>query len=342
MSNDRNEVVLNVYGVMGRQEIVRGGIVEHPILDADGSQTDITTSTGRWLVEYNGENRPVMWTRVASNSSTPNSVTPTLIPMSYDRMGRRVRSCDETFVYDGYLNIGSTIWDPTEPVATRSLVWLNGNALSYYFHDGNKNVADILGAEICHYEYTPFCKKASHSVEANPWQFASEWTDEFLSLVYYNYRSYNPFIGRWIARDRISETGGLNLYVMAENNPILQSDCRGDNIVALIVMAALAEIAGHYACDWYAESGLLDETDAYKHCMVSCRYSNCSSIINGKIAAAILTIIGGIIHEVISDGNTWEGAIDDIKSNLIGIIGSLIPGQSCEDACECEKGRWNR
>jgi len=43
--------------------IVRGGVAEHPAFDADGNQTDIVTGTGRWLVEYNGENRPVRWTR---------------------------------------------------------------------------------------------------------------------------------------------------------------------------------------------------------------------------------------------------------------------------------------
>ena len=30
--------------------------------DADGNQTLVTTSTGAWQVEYNGENRPVRWT----------------------------------------------------------------------------------------------------------------------------------------------------------------------------------------------------------------------------------------------------------------------------------------
>lgn len=63
---------------------------------------------------------------------------------------------------------------------------------------------------------------------------------------------------------------------------------------------------------------------------------------NGKLGAAIQTFIGGVIHEVISDHNTLEGAMDDIKSNLIGIAGSLLPSTGCEDACKCEKGKWNR
>ena len=33
-----------------------------PLFDDDGNQTLIQTSTGIWSVQYNGENRPVLWT----------------------------------------------------------------------------------------------------------------------------------------------------------------------------------------------------------------------------------------------------------------------------------------
>ena len=49
-----------------------------------------TTAWDGWSVTYNGENRPVLWENVSTNSPTHNSSTPTLISMSYDRMGRRV------------------------------------------------------------------------------------------------------------------------------------------------------------------------------------------------------------------------------------------------------------
>ena len=116
-------------------EIVRSGVTEHPAFDADGNQTDITTGTGRWLVEYNGENRPIRWIRPADG---------TMLEMAYDSRGRRVHSSGDTFVYDGYLNVGATVWDPTEPVATRPLVWLKDNNMAYYLHDGNKNVTDVV------------------------------------------------------------------------------------------------------------------------------------------------------------------------------------------------------
>ena len=73
----------------------------------DGNQTLIKTATGIWSVTYNGENRPILWENVSTNSPTPNSSTPTLILKSYDRMGRRVMKNDLRFVYDGYLQIAN-------------------------------------------------------------------------------------------------------------------------------------------------------------------------------------------------------------------------------------------
>ena len=43
--------------------IVRGGVAERSSFDLDGNQTNVVTATGEWSVEYNGENRPVLWRR---------------------------------------------------------------------------------------------------------------------------------------------------------------------------------------------------------------------------------------------------------------------------------------
>ncbi len=139
-----------------------------PQYDADGNQTLIKTETGIWSVVYNAENRPIRW-----------QSGDIVITMAFDRMGRRVemrtvKDGAETlqrFVYDNYLCIQqlrtpsntlyqSYVWDPTEPIATRPLVFLPASGvLSYYFHDGNKNVSDLVslsGDVVVHYAYTPF------------------------------------------------------------------------------------------------------------------------------------------------------------------------------------------
>lgn len=125
-----------------------------PEFDADGNQTLIQTSTGIWQVEYNGENRPVLWTQGGKR-----------IEMIYDRLGRRVSYKSLTgntvtrhnkFLYKGYLCVQELkaaspwgihrefVWDPTESVATRPLQFRMPDKQTnhFYMFDGNKNVSE--------------------------------------------------------------------------------------------------------------------------------------------------------------------------------------------------------
>ena len=200
-----------------------------PQFDDDGNQTLIKTATGIWSVTYNGENRPIHW----SNGSTN-------IVMSFDRMGRRVTKNDLRFVYDGYLQIANFevastnsqlathnsqlfIWDPTEPVATRPLVWNRDTSSEYYSHDGNKNVSEVVatdGATCAHYEYAPFGAARimlGEEAQSNPWRFSSEYAEVDSATIYYNYRHYDSMYGRWVSRDPIEEDGGIAVYCVSLN-----------------------------------------------------------------------------------------------------------------------------
>ena len=195
----------------------------------DGNQTLIKTSTGVWSVTYNAENRPVRWER--GN---------TVITMDFDRMGRRVFYKEEVagevvahhrFVYDNYLCVQKLdalnnnsqmnlfVWDPTESVATRPLFMVAnpGNYKLFYTFDGNKNVSELVHFEsrngiAAHYDYAPFgaiTRVVNSSAISdrnfhleNPFRFSSEYHDDTLGLVYYNYRHYNPIDGRWCGRNR--------------------------------------------------------------------------------------------------------------------------------------------
>ena len=219
-----------------------------PLFDADGNQTLVKTATGIWTVTYNGENRPILWTCGVTN-----------ITMSYDRMGRRVTKNDQRFVYDGYLQIANRhststptpltytyfIWDPTEPVATRPLVWLNSaldtpHTALYYAHDGNKNVSEVIAQDgdiAAHYEYAPFGAVTAQSgalAMANPWRFSSEFADDELGCDYYNYREYEPVAGRWMQRDPIYDEDGAfdrGVYAFCGNTAMFRFDSLGLKIV---------------------------------------------------------------------------------------------------------------
>ena len=209
-----------------------------PTYDDDGNQTLVKTATGIWHVTYNGENRPVLWECVSPNSSSPNSSTPTLLSMSYDRLGRRVMKNAQGFVYDGYLQIADSIgnvcvWDPTESVATRPLAWFRDHSVAYYTHDGNKNVSEVVAAKdmvTAHYEYTPFGESVAQSREIafdNPWRFSSEYAEDVIGLVFYNFRHYEPTAGRWLSRDPMAERLSCNLYAILDNAVSLRNDFLG-------------------------------------------------------------------------------------------------------------------
>ena len=224
-----------------------------PQFDDDGNQTLIKTSTGIWQVTYNGENRPVLWTLI--NSFTPNSPTPSLITMSYDRMGRRVTKNDQWFVYDEYLqiadNYGNThVWDPTEPIATRPLVLNRGIFAAYYAHDGNKNVSEVVasnGNVDAHYEYAPFgaatIQRGTYAAE-NTLRFASEFFDNAMEVVYYNYRHYNQWIGKWSRRDPKYESPYADSSIP---NSYLWCDNRCNLFDILGLKCVIYRFMGHYA-----------------------------------------------------------------------------------------------
>ena len=214
-----------------------------PQFDDDGNQTLIKTETGIWSVTYNGENRPTLWSCVQSNNSN-NTNNQTILSMSYDRMGRRVAKNDQRFVYDGYLQIANFehstsnielqtfVWDPSEPVATRPLVWNRDTSAAYYTHDGNKNVSEVVetcGVVSAHYWCAPFgCCVAENSRQNNFWRFSSEYFDKELGLVYYNFRHLDTVCGRWLSFDPLGSFGGENELNFARNDAIGNFDNLGE------------------------------------------------------------------------------------------------------------------
>ena len=260
--------------------------------DDDGNQTLITTKTGTWRVTYNGENRPVLWVRDSDN---------TTLAMSYDHMGRRREKNDQRFFYEGYLQVAefttaipnssfllrnSYAWDPTEPVATRPLAWTTPTTnhespiTNFYTHDGNKNVSEVVASDgtlAAHYEYAPFGEVTAQTrgnawgafclSSLNPWRFSSEYAEDGIATVYFNYRHYELEFGRWNGRDLLGEEIIRNLYCFCDNNSVKMYDVIGclPQWINEIVKKAGYEFWGSFMVgdgtwkemldDWYYERG---------------------------------------------------------------------------------------
>ncbi len=105
--------------------------------------------------------------------------------------------------------------------------------------DGNKDVSELVffrqaNGVAAHYEYAPFggvtatnsaTTVTSHDfIALNPLRFSSEFADSTIGLVYYNYRHYEPTMGRWLTREPIEEEGGENLYRFRDNDCVRNID----------------------------------------------------------------------------------------------------------------------
>jgi len=260
---------LNQYTAITREE----GASFVPAYDADGNQTKIQTSTGEWEVFYNALNQAARF--IQGNRR---------VECRYDYLNRRIEKAvyegeilmsKKRFIYHGYLQIAELdaaaatesampvlrktyLWDPLEPIATRILAMSLFDETGtwaedlYYTHDLLKNTTALFGIRAGRralYEYGPYgniLRMEGNAAEDNPFRFSSEYADDELGLVYYNYRYYNPQNGRWISRDPMMERPQENLYGYVGNFPSAFIDVQGKfgfalpallNPVGLIVAA---------------------------------------------------------------------------------------------------------
>ena len=204
-----------------------------PTFDADGNQTLVKTDTGIWSVQYNAENRPIYF---ASADGA------TVIECSYDSLGRRSTkkvttnghvTLHQLYIYRAYLQIAACdltrsghpclwllTWDPTQPIATRPLAIRKDGTWYAYGWDLTKNICEVFGSAgyiRAAYTYTPYGQVTSTGDVEQPIQWSSEYADTEPSLVYYNYRHYNPKQGQWLSRDIVQNN---NEYAIANNNCI--------------------------------------------------------------------------------------------------------------------------
>ena len=180
-------------------------IAEPSVLD--GNQTRVVTKTGTWQVTYDGY-------LLVHEERRATDLQPEAVACDY-------------------------VWDPTEPVATRPLVFRTQSqsqlspAVLYYTHDGNKNVSELVmpnATVAAHYEYAPFgaltVSAGSYAID-NPFRFSSEYMDDGLVLSYYNYRYYDCVNGRWLSADPLGENSGLNKFSFLNNALLGRRDVWG-------------------------------------------------------------------------------------------------------------------
>ncbi len=104
---------------------------------------------------------------------------------------------------------------------------------AFYHADGNGNVTALISSTqylVAKYLYDPFGNLLSESgplAEVNLYRFSSKELHVNSGLIYYLYRFYDPNLQRWLNRDPIAESGGVNLYANCNNSLIGGVDSLG-------------------------------------------------------------------------------------------------------------------
>ena len=173
------------------------------------------------------------------------------IAYAYDVLNRRI---SRTEILDGSTNVEYYVYNGNQVAADldgsrnllRTYVWGAGidNLLSmtvyggsstntYYAIKDHQNsviaLVDAAGSVVESYEYDAWGNtrvfnaagtELTESAIGNPYTFQGREIDWSTGLYYFRARWYNPKDGRWLSKDPIGISGGLNLYEAFGNNPV--------------------------------------------------------------------------------------------------------------------------
>ena len=242
--------VTNTYVANGLNQYVavcNDGETVEPVYDADGN----LVSFGDWSYAYDSAAR---LTEVRSNGVLVAS-------NYYDHLGRRVRlvasEASYTFIYDGW-NVVLELVDH-DGVSDRieyywgkdisgslqgaggvgGLLYLKRNGTIFVpIYDAFGNVMEYRAADgslAASYVYDAFGRTVSQDgplADSFRFRYSTKSFERETGLYYYGKRFYSPELRRWLNRDPIQESGGVNLYALCKNAPIFVCDKDGCAYVA--------------------------------------------------------------------------------------------------------------
>lgn len=133
-------------------------------------------------------------------------------------------------------------------------------------YDGNGNVYAMIdrstGAVRAAYEYSPYgetLRSSGDLADRNLFRFSTKYTDNETQFLYYGFRYYSPFLGRFFGRDPIGEEGGLHLYGFVGNDAVNRVDIKGQFQACYYTY----DDAGRNDHGCYEDPSLTEDTEFY-------------------------------------------------------------------------------
>ncbi len=165
------------------------------LIERDGTNNDVVTHKYTWGLDLSGLVGPV-----SNRSSLDGAGGIGGLLATYDTQGTVTTSDDEKYLYfyDANGNVGQVV---------------NYQATPTTFYWSTK----------AHYQYSPYGTVLSMTgdyAEENPFRFSTKYHDDETGFVYFGFRYYVPWLGRWLNRDPIGEEGGAHLYAFVEGRPV--------------------------------------------------------------------------------------------------------------------------
>ena len=102
--------------------------------------------------------------------------------------------------------------------AAHSARFYDNRPIKVYTDYQEANSGSWLNLTVVDYTYSPYGEVSASGDVIQPIQWSSEAWDEELGLIYYNWRYYQAFLGKWTTRDPFHEMYDINLYSFIRNN----------------------------------------------------------------------------------------------------------------------------
>jgi len=235
--------------------------------DADGNLLSLGNA---WQAAYDAEDRMVEIQRGENVQS-----------WQYNGSGQRVLSSLNGEVHRNHFDPNGSLLFQTNQ---------NGNVTAYYIYLDQRLVAAVIpekgtffyhfdplgntlalsdekGKAVQSYNYSPFGRLSvsiQNSPFHNPFTFGGEYgvVDDGDGLYFMTTRHYLADLGRFIQRDTIGISGGLNLYAYANSNPLTLNDPIGTIWPLLVFVVKAVGVVTAVAVTYYAGSKVNDAIKA--------------------------------------------------------------------------------